>query len=363
MSALVAPHAAATSIGDLRAQAEALQARIGAMGAQEGRLSERYDAAVLQLRQAQANVARARQEVAAADRKVASARAVLLADAVNAYVSSGSGSLSGSGPANSIAGANASLLRAEYQQTLAVNQSDSEYQYRLAGRQASAAEANLKVQEMRAAANITTIAGDEKRVAAAQVVLEATEAQVKGRIATLIAQQQAAARQAAQLAAEQRLAAQRAAAAQAAAAQAAAVQAKQIAPAPVATTVPAAAPTVQAPSSAAAAAVAAAESRVGDPYVYAAAGPNAFDCSGLVMWAYAQAGVSLPHYSGAQYDDTTHISMSELEPGDLVFFSDPGQHVAMYVGNGEVVQAPYTGADVQIVPLYSEFTLASRVVG
>jgi cell wall-associated NlpC family hydrolase len=107
--------------------------------------------------------------------------------------------------------------------------------------------------------------------------------------------------------------------------------------------------------------VAAAESRVGDPYVWGAAGPDEFDCSGLVMWAYAQAGVSLPHYSGSQFSETVEIPMTDLEPGDLVFPSDPGQHVAMYIGNGEIVQAPYTGADVQIVALTSFFVLASRV--
>jgi cell wall-associated NlpC family hydrolase len=79
------------------------------------------------------------------------------------------------------------------------------------------------------------------------------------------------------------------------------------------------------------------------------------------MWSYAQVGISLPHYSGAQYADTTHIPMSDLEPGDLVFPADPGQHVAMYVGGGMIVQAPYTGAQVQVVPLSSWFVLASRV--
>jgi cell wall-associated NlpC family hydrolase len=109
-------------------------------------------------------------------------------------------------------------------------------------------------------------------------------------------------------------------------------------------------------------AVQSAESRVGDPYVWGAAGPGEFDCSGLVEWAYSQAGVSLPHYSGSQYDDTVQIPMSDLEPGDLVFPADPGEHVAMYIGNGEIVQAPYTGADVQIIPLNpSFFVLASRV--
>ena len=79
------------------------------------------------------------------------------------------------------------------------------------------------------------------------------------------------------------------------------------------------------------------------------------------MWAYEQVGISLPHYSGAQYADTTHIPMSDLQPGDLVFFSDPGEHVAMYVGNGQIIEAPHTGAQVHIVPMYSEFVQAGRV--
>ena len=113
--------------------------------------------------------------------------------------------------------------------------------------------------------------------------------------------------------------------------------------------------------SGAAGAVRAAESRIGDWYQWGAAGPSTFDCSGLVMWAYAQVGISLPHYSGAQYDDTTHIPMSALQPGDLVLFSNPGEHVAMYVGNGEIIEAAHTGTQVHIVPMYSGFVLASRV--
>ncbi|MGH9121561.1 MAG: C40 family peptidase, partial [Acidimicrobiales bacterium] len=157
----------------------------------------------------------------------------------------------------------------------------------------------------------------------------------QGQIKTLVAQAQAAAAAAAQQAALQRILT--------------AQQQQEFAgpPPPV--------------GSGAGGAVAAAESRIGLPYVWAAAGPEDFDCSGLVMWAYAQVGISLPHYSGDQYADTVHISMANLEPGDLVFPSDPGEHVAMYIGNGEVVQAPYTGALVSTSPLSSFFVLASRV--
>jgi cell wall-associated NlpC family hydrolase len=109
----------------------------------------------------------------------------------------------------------------------------------------------------------------------------------------------------------------------------------------------------ESPDAAGYVAVAAAESRLGDPYVWAAAGPSSFDCSGLVMWAWEHAGVSLPHYSGAQFEMTTRIPMDALEPGDLLFPSDPGEHVAMYVGDGKIIQAPETGEDVEIISLAS----------
>ena len=100
----------------------------------------------------------------------------------------------------------------------------------------------------------------------------------------------------------------------------------------------------------AAGAVQAAESEVGVPYLWGGTSPSTgFDCSGLVMWAYAQVGISLPHYSGAQFDDTTHIPLADIEPGDLLFYGPGGdEHVAMYVGGGSMVEAPYTGADVHI---------------
>jgi cell wall-associated NlpC family hydrolase len=109
-------------------------------------------------------------------------------------------------------------------------------------------------------------------------------------------------------------------------------------------------------SSTALVAVAAAETRIGDPYVWGGAGPNTFDCSGLVMWAYAHAGISLPHYSGDQYKLTTPVALDGLQPGDLLFPTNPGQHVAMYVGNGNIIQAPYTGATVEVISLASTGT-------
>ena len=90
--------------------------------------------------------------------------------------------------------------------------------------------------------------------------------------------------------------------------------------------------------------------QVGKPYMYGAAGPNAYDCSGLTMAAWGAAGVGLPHSASAQYGSGTHISASQLQPGDLVFYYSPISHVGMYIGNGQIVHAPQPGESVQVVP-------------
>ena len=115
-------------------------------------------------------------------------------------------------------------------------------------------------------------------------------------------------------------------------------------------------------SAAARTAVEAALSRIGDPYDFGAAGPNAFDCSGLVMWAYAQAGISLPHYSYADESVGTAVSASDIEVGDIVVVED-GAHVGIYVGNGDIVNAPEYGIPVSIMPIkdFGELVAIRRV--
>jgi cell wall-associated NlpC family hydrolase len=100
--------------------------------------------------------------------------------------------------------------------------------------------------------------------------------------------------------------------------------------------------------------------QLGDPYVYGAAGPDAWDCSGLTMGAWGAAGVSLPHSSSMQYNSGTHVAISDLQPGDLVFFYSPISHVAIYLGRGQVVHAPHTGDVVRIAPM-SEMPFAGAV--
>ncbi|MEU2393654.1 NlpC/P60 family protein [Streptomyces sp. NPDC007369] len=101
----------------------------------------------------------------------------------------------------------------------------------------------------------------------------------------------------------------------------------------------------------AAAAVQAARSAVGRPYIWGSTGPSGFDCSGLMVWSYRQAGVSLPRTSQAQRYAGRQVPLSEARPGDLVTYRSDASHVGMYVGNGQVVHAPYPGARVRYDPV------------
>jgi peptidoglycan DL-endopeptidase CwlO len=100
----------------------------------------------------------------------------------------------------------------------------------------------------------------------------------------------------------------------------------------------------------------------GKPYVWGAAGPDSYDCSGLVVWAFAQEGISLPHYTGSLWNSGMHVSRNQLEPGDLVFFFADISHVGMYIGNGLMVDAPSAGQDVQVQAVYwSDYVGAVRI--
>jgi cell wall-associated NlpC family hydrolase len=155
--------------------------------------------------------------------------------------------------------------------------------------------------------------------------------------------------------AEARAAARRAAA-RAAAAAAAAQQAAQAAPRTVAVLAPA--------GSGHSSAVAIAQRYLGVPYVWGGASPSGFDCSGLVMYVYAQLGISLPHNAAMQYGYGTHVSRDQLIPGDLVFFGYSAasiHHVGIYAGGGSMIDAPYTGAVVRYDPLSSDYCGATRL--
>jgi cell wall-associated NlpC family hydrolase len=157
-------------------------------------------------------------------------------------------------------------------------------------------------------------------------------------------------------------------AAQAAAARVAAARAKTAQRAQRSSTRPSA-PSTNIPrgvghaSSRAQGAVAFALRQVGKRYQYAGTGPNSFDCSGLTMMAYRSVGISLPHQSSQQSHYGRHISSSELQPGDLVFYYSPIHHVAIYIGNGKIVHAANPGEGVTVAGVFSmPYSGAVRVV-
>ncbi|HEU4997865.1 MAG TPA: C40 family peptidase [Lapillicoccus sp.] len=197
--------------------------------------------------------------------------------------------------------------------------------------------------------------------AAAKAAAEkaAREAEEKARAA-------AAAEAAAKTAREQKAAADRAAAQKAAADKAAADAARAAAAAaskpvttkPTTTTKPptTSVPPPPAPSGGVAAVIAFARAQLGEPYVWGGAGPNVWDCSGLTMMAWRQAGVRLSHYTGYQWAETSRVPISQLQPGDLVFYGTSGpnsHHVGLYIGNGQMIHAPNPSTVVKIASIYS----------
>jgi cell wall-associated NlpC family hydrolase len=135
-----------------------------------------------------------------------------------------------------------------------------------------------------------------------------------------------------------------------------------IAVTPVVSSTPAPAIAASVAAAARAAAVDHAMSKVGSPYRYGASGPNAFDCSGLVSWAFKKAGKSLPRTSRAQSQVGTPVSRAELQPGDLVFFYKPVSHVGIYIGDGKIVHASTRKSPVKISDMSRmKFNSARRI--
>ena len=112
-------------------------------------------------------------------------------------------------------------------------------------------------------------------------------------------------------------------------------------------------------------AVAAAMSKLGARYVFGAGGARYFDCSGLVQWAYGQAGISTAHYTGTFWNNYRHVAVNQLQPGDMVFFYRDHHHVGIYIGGGMMVNAPHTGDVVKVASVlgHGNYSGAVRIVG
>jgi peptidoglycan DL-endopeptidase CwlO len=340
--------AAGDAISDAKAKAAAIEASLSQAQDQMSALSQQYDAAQYHLTQINSNIATTKANVAADQQQVSTDKATLSKAAVANYITDGTASTQNpifSGNDQTLGATTEYNTIAEGDITLAVDKLHS------AENSLNAQVGQLQSEQSQAQSQVAV---EQNAVAQNQQAIDQQKnalSEENSQIASLIQQQEQAeaAAAAAAAAAKQRQAA--AAAAAAAAAPASSSSAGAAVPAALSQAAP--------PPTAAggAGAVQAAESQIGVPYVWGGESPKGsaspgFDCSGLTAWSWGQAGVSLPHYSGAQMADSTPVPISDLQPGDLLFYGPGGsEHVAMYVGPGTMIEAPYTGASVWLTGL------------
>jgi len=364
-------------IDDKRAEAQQLQNAIDANGAQLDALSERYNGAQYRFEQAQAAAAEAQQKLDATTAEVARLRTLVNERGAELYRGAGQGptSLDVSSANSLISSSKYGALAAKHDTRLLDELRRAERTLR--DQQTEAEQAQSDAQEEQRA-----IANAQAGVEAANAKQEELLSQVNGEIAQLVAEEQAR-KEAAALAAAQQRYVDAATAATTAPAAAAATTAPAPSPGSGIPTGPntktntntntsrgssggsgsAPAPSANVPvnGGGASAAIAYARSQLGKPYCYAGAGPACFDCSGLTMRAWGAAGVSMPHYSGAQYSMFPHVPLNAMQPGDLVFWGPGGsEHVGLYIGGGQMIAAPHTGDVVKIQAVFGSPVGAAR---
>ncbi len=325
--------ASGDSVASARAAAAAIEAKLNAAQNEMSALSQQYDAASARLQSIEASIAATKATIASDQAQVDHDRSVLSKAAIANYVSDGSASTD-----NPIFSSNEKTVGAatEYSQIAEGNINLAMDNLHTAENTLNAQQAQLQEQQGQAAQAVSTEQAAEQQNAQEIQTQKSALAQENGQIAALVQQQQQQQAQAAAQAAQARIAA--------AATVASLAPGSNIAAPP---------PT----ASGGLGAVQAAESQLGVPYVWGAESPKGssdpgFDCSGLTAWSWGQVGVGLPHYSGAQMSDSTPVPLSDLEPGDLLFYGAGGsEHVAMYVSPGTMIEAPETGQSVHLTGL------------
>ena len=339
------PSASASEVTDKQAQAQQIADKLDGLNATLMSLANQSEVARQHLAEANQAVDAARARVDAANADIDTAKQQLASYAVNAYVAGNDGpslDVSLTGQPNDLP------VKTGYMQTLAGNRADVVDQLAAVKRKAADEGAHLNKEVDAAQTESDRLDAAQRQADAAVAQQTQLKSQVDTELAGLVAAEQA-----------RRAQQQAAAAAQTAATQTAAhttTPNTRPGTAPPPTTADPTGPVVV-PNGRGAQAVAAAMSKLGAPYVWAAAGPDTFDCSGLTMWAWAHAGVSLPHYTGSQLAATHPVPVSDLQPGDLVFVWGPGEngdpgHVGLYIGGGQMVHAPHTGAFVEVDSIY-----------
>jgi cell wall-associated NlpC family hydrolase len=328
---------AGDAISDAKAKAAAIEAQLSQAQNEMSALSQQYDEAQYHLSQINSSIQSTEANIAAAQQQVSKDKSTLSKAAVANYISDGTASTQ-----NSIFSGNQETLGAttEYNQIAEGDISLAVDKLHTAENQLNAQKAQLTSEQGQAQTQVNT---EQAAVAQNQQAISQQKnalAQEQGQIAQLVQQQQQAEAAAAAQAARQRQAAAAAAAAPSSGGGSSQLASASHAPPPP--TAPGGAGAVQA-----------AESQLGVPYQWGAEDPGVgFDCSGLTAWSWGQVGVSLPHFSGGQMADSAPVPVSDLQPGDLLFYGPGGSdHVAMYVSPGTMIEAPYTGADVRLTAL------------
>jgi peptidoglycan DL-endopeptidase CwlO len=329
VAALGAP-AVADPISDKQAEARALQDQIEATNQEISALGERYNGAQLRLQEAEAALADVQARIDATEAEVNRINGLVDQRAASVYKRALTGrSLDGF----SFDDARNLVTRRHYAANQA--QRDNDLLHELAEAKEQLADQRATAEQARAAAAaerqtiIDTRASLETAVARQQELL----GQVQGELAQLVQQELERRQREAEAVARQKL------------------------------TGGDGDPNLAAPGPAAAAAIEWGKTQIGKTYVWAASGPDHYDCSGFTMAAFGQAGVELPHYSGAQYDMLPHVPLSAVLPGDLMFWGSGGSsHVAIYVGDAQVLESGGTGHDVHIGPIWGKPTGAARVL-
>jgi cell wall-associated NlpC family hydrolase len=342
VGSLLSPVAApAAPIDDKQAEAAQLEQQITENGRRLDALNEQINSAQIALDDANATITTANEQVAAASAKAKDLRAELARRAVSVYQQAGS-----AGSVSDLDAKNTTDLATRRKYTSLAAQREKQLvnqlaraKEELAARKADAEDARATAETMQTqieANKADLVAGDNKQ--------RGLLSQVKGEIADLVAKQEAERRAAEEAAARARMAAAAAATTAASAGTNAATSATT---GSKSGSTPSGPP--PSPNGGAGAAVAYAYAQLGKPYCYAGVGPECFDCSGLTMMAWGQAGVGMPHGSTEQYNMFPHVSLSQAQPGDLIVWDG---HVGIYIGGGMMIHAPHTGTVVQIAPIY-----------
>ena len=311
--------AGAQTGGNLQQQAQQLAAQISATGTKLDAVNEQVNGAMYQLQQSNTAIADDEARIAAAKAQTDALEHLVQARAVSIYQSASNGS------DTTIFSVDPSELASSQKYTQAASDQDNTLvdQLNVSKAELSAREKEAQNAKLQAQKDVAALQAAQAALHAQETQLEALNGQVQGQLVSLVAQAQAQAQ---------------------------------------ATQAPTNVGPIPAVGGGAGQAVAYARAQLGRCYATGGTGNPCFDCSGLTMMAWGSAGVGMSHFSGAQYNEFPHVPMSALQPGDLVFTADPGQHVGIYIGGGTAIHASNPGNNPNAVREIGVgyFSLAAR---